>query len=159
MNHSRIKDWRKSRYQKNFKPDDIEKLVIDTVSQKQIVALDCAGWILNQFGFEVQSFESDPIAQLYDSNCCIEPDLFYHRPTYTKKWPVLARYPWYLKYSKVPDFVNFLELWTQSLMILNFSERYVQHNHLKYQLIDVVRPLTSLHVEKITNDVWLIKRG
>lgn len=158
MSHPRLKDWRKTRHQKEYQPDTVEKLVIDLFPQKQVVALDCAGWVLKHFGFQVQSFESDVIAQHYDSNCCIEPDLFSHRPTYTKNWPVLTRYPWYLRYAKIPDLINFLELWTQSVMILNFHERYVQHNYLKYQLIDLVQPLTNLNIDKVADDIWVVRR-
>jgi hypothetical protein len=158
LNHPRLKYWRSCQHNKIYHPDAVEQLVIDTVPSKQLVTVDCAGWTMSEFDFKVQCFESDPIACYYYPKCHVEPDLFTHRPTYTQECAVLVRYPWFLKYSKIPDLVNFLELWTTSSMILNFYEQFVQHNYLKYQLIDLVQECTALNIQKITTDLWLIEK-
>ena len=158
MNHPRIKSWRASRHTNNYEPDQVEQFVIDTVPSKELVAVDCAGWTLEKFGFEVQCFESNPLALKYYSTCYIEPDLFTHRPTYANPHCVFSRVPWYLKYSTTADLVNYLEIWCQQTMILNFYERYVQHNYLKYDLLNIVQTLTDLQIQRIYPDVWHIQR-
>jgi len=158
LNHPRLKQWRKCRHHNNvYVPDTVEQYVLDHCFT-QLIAVDCAGWIFKQYRLQVQCFESDPISLLYHRDCHIEPDLFTHRPTYTKSGIVLARFPWFLKYSKLEEFVNFIELWTESTLLLNFYSQFVQHNYLKYDLVDLVRNQTSLKIEVIKKDFWRITR-
>lgn len=158
LNHPRLKQWRTTRHGRTYHLDRAEQLAVDHAQNNKLVAIDCGGWSLLPFGVDVQCFESDPIARHYYSQCHVEPDLFTHRPTYTQNHTVLTKHPWFLKYSTLDNFVNFIELWTQHKMILNFYERFVQHNHLKYQLVDLVRNATDLDVQVIDQDLWVVTR-
>lgn len=157
LNHPRLTDWRKCRHGHNYQLDSVETYTINNCNSK-LVAVDCAGWMYKSFGVTVQCLESDPISLRYHKSCYIEPDLFTHRPTYTESGVVLFRFPWFLKYVKLPEFINFLELWTESSMLLNFYPRFIQHNYLKYNLVDLVRSQTQLSVEEIDTDFWRITR-
>ena len=157
LNHPRLAAWRKCRYGHGYQLDNVEIYTINNCNSK-LVAVDCAGWIYKSYGVTVQCLESDPISLHYYKNCYIEPDLFTHRPTYTESGVVLFRFPWFLKYAKLPEFVNFLETWTESTMLLNFYSRHIQHNYLKYNLLDLVRAQTQLTVEEIEKDFWRIGR-
>ena len=157
LNHPRLADWRRCRHGHSYQLDSVEKYTIDICNSK-LVAVDCAGWIYKSFGVTVQCLESDPISLKYHKSCYIEPDLFTHRPTYTNDGVVLFRFPWFLKYAKLPEFVNFLEIWTESTVLLNFYPRFVQHNYLKYNLLDLVRDQTQLTIEAVDTDFWRITR-
>lgn len=157
LNHPRLADWRRSRHGHQYQFDVVEQYTIEHC-KSTLVAVDCAGWIYNSVGIDTQCIESDLISLLYYSDCHIESDLFVHRPTYTNPGVVLFRFPWFLKYSKLDDFINFLELWTESTLLLNFYSRYIQHNYLKYNLLDIVREKTQLNIEAINNDFWKITK-
>lgn len=156
--HPGLKQWRATRHGTPYCLDETEQLAIKYATNNQLISIDCVGWALSNFGLDVQCFESNPIALHYNPGCHIEPDLFTHRPTYARDCTVLTRYPWFLKYSTLPEFINFLELWTRSTMILNFYERFIQHNYLKHKLIDLVRDATDIHIQEISKNLWVLTR-
>lgn len=154
LNHPNLLSWRKSRFGTPYVYDSVEQYIIN--HEHQIVAVDCAGWTFESAGITVQCLESDSVAQRYHAQCSIEPDLFTHRPTYVNSWPVLFRYPWYLKYAKFDDFINFLHVWQQQKIYINFDERMIQHNYLKYSLVDLVRANTLFDIQVIDKNFWVI---
>lgn len=158
LNRPRLKEWRKSRFSNKFSPDPVDQLTLNLLPNNRLVALDCAGWYFQDFGVQVQCIESSPISKLYFNDCFIEPDLFVHKPTYTNSDLILVRHPWFLKYAKLEEFINFLNLWCSSTLILNFYSRYIQYNHLKYKLPELVASKTLLNIEVISPDVWIIRK-
>ena len=158
LNRPRLREWRKSRFNNNFQLDQVDQTVLNLLPNHRLVAVDCAGWYFQKFGVDVQCIESSPISKLYFKDCVVEPDLFVHKPSYINHDPILFRHPWFLKYTRIENFINFLELWSGSTLILNFYSRYIQHNYLKYDLIDLVSSRTFLNIKVIAPDLWIIKK-
>jgi hypothetical protein len=158
LNRPRLREWRSSRFNNDFYPDQVDQTALDLLPNNQIVAVDCAGWYFQKFGVDVQCIESSPISKLYFKDCVVEPDLFVHKPTYINSAPILFRYPWFLKYANLENFINFLDIWCSSVLILNFYSKYIQHNYLKYNLLDLVSSRTSLTINVISPELWIIKK-
>jgi hypothetical protein len=154
LNRPAVKAWRKKCYQL----DDADNLVIRLAKNQQVVAIDCAGWYLDQFGMNVQCVESSDISKLYFSNCAVEPDLMTHRPTYIHDAIVLFKFPYFLRYCTVAELVDFLELWCKDIMVLNFNPTFIKHNRLKYKAVDLVKKSTNLRITEVNKNLWLIKK-
>lgn len=152
MNRPSVIPWRKNIYEL----DRADKLALDLSTD--ILSLDSAAWYLEQHGATVQCLESNDISKLYYPKCYVEYDLFVHRPTYASDGLVLCKIPYFLKYCKVEEFVNFIELWCRNTMVLNFYSIYVQHNHLKFKLIDIVQSQTNLRIVEVEENIWVINR-
>lgn len=157
LDNPHIKKWRGIRHGRPYQLDLADNLAI-SLSNGNIVAVDCAGWYLEHFNTNVQCFESSSISKLYYPLCFVEPDLFVHKPTYANDHLVLVKFPHFLKYSSIDNFVSFLELWCSNKMILNFSEIHIQHNHLKYNLLDIIKVKTNLMIEKVQPNLWVITK-
>jgi hypothetical protein len=139
-----------------FKVDAVDQWVLNNLSSS-ITMVDCAGWYLEEFGITTTCLESDPIAQHYWPSCYVEPDVFTHRPTYiSNQHPVIFKNSWFLKYATISQFVNFLNIWVKSLTVVCFNPIYIQHNHLKYKLIDIVRPMIPYNIQTIDYQTWII---
>jgi hypothetical protein len=152
-----VKKWRATRHGKKFILDSTDSWLLSQLKNNKLAAVDCAGWYFNNFDVDTQCFESNDIAKLYYPDCYIEYDVFSHRPTYIDddRW-VFFKNSWFLKYAQFQDFVNFLNIWTRSTVILEFEPIYIQHNHLKYNLIDLVRRSTNLNIDEINFNLWMI---
>jgi hypothetical protein len=159
LNRPRVLEWRKARHHNNFKLDTVDQLVIDHLPNRRLVSVDAAGWYFNDFGIKTQCLESSEISKLYYPDCQIEFDLLTHKPTYTNSDPIFFKFPWFLKYISVADLVKFLDLWCESILILNFSTRHIQHNYLKYRLVDLVSDLTTFYITEINQNLWIIKKS
>jgi hypothetical protein len=157
LNKPQVKVWRKLRRGGIYPLDEVDKLAIQ-LSEQKLVALDCAGWYFESFGISTQCLESSNIAKLYWPNSMIEPDLLVHKPTYVNNDLVLVKFPHFLRYATLNEFINFLNLWVTKKMILNFSPIHIQHNHLKFKLIDIVKTKTDLNIELIRNNLWVLSR-
>lgn len=154
-----IKKYRSTRHNHPFIPDCVDKYIIDNYSGNRITAIDCAGWYLKYFNIDVTCLESDAIAQLYYPECHIEFDILIHRPTYiSHDDPVLLKNPWFLKYAQFDVFIHFLNIWTMSTVVLNFEPRYIKHNHLKFNLIDLAKEHTDLKIVEQSKNLWIIQR-
>lgn len=157
LNRPAVKKWRATRHNKPFVLDYVDQYILSNYFNSCITAVDCAGWYFNHFDIDTVCLESDHIAQLYYPKCFVEHDIFTHRPTYINQHnPVLFKYPWFLKYAKYDDFINFLNIWTTSTMLLNFEPRLIQHNHLKFELKNLVQAQTSFKITEITRNLWTI---
>jgi hypothetical protein len=156
LDRPRILECRRQRHGYQFCPDFVDHFVIDFCKDKKLVAVDCGGWYFEYFGFEVQCFESVDLSKLYNKNCFVEYDLKIHKPTYVNPDPVLLRHPWFLKYATVEQLVAFLELWCDQPLILNFDTKFLQYNHLKFQLADLVQARTNLNIHTVSSKLWLI---
>ena len=154
MNRPAVALWRKNCYQL----DEADKLAICMAKNQQVVAIDCAGWYLTQYGITVQCVESNNISKLYFPECSVEPDLMIHRPTYINDAIVLFKFPYFLKYCTIQELVNFLELWCKDSMILNFDPNFVKHNRLKYKVVDLVRNLTNLDIHEVNKNIWIVRK-
>lgn len=120
--------------------------------------VDCAGWYLENFGISTTCLESDEIAKYYWPSCHVEFDIFTHRPTYISvEHPVVFKYPWFLKYSTVDQFVNFINIWVKSITVIGFDPLYVQHNHLKHNLLDIIKQRTLIKVFQINQQTWVVE--
>jgi hypothetical protein len=158
MSRPGLKQWRKARHTNMYTPDRVDQLVIQH-NPKKIIAVDCAGWYFNYFGIAIECVESNDIAKLYYPACYIEYDVLTHRPTYLDNSAlVVLKHPWFLRYATVNQLVNFLNIWTRSVTILEFIPRLIQHNHLKYSLLDLVQQQTDCNIKEITPEVWEIHR-
>jgi hypothetical protein len=156
LDRPRVSAWRKQRYGHEFLPDSVDHFVIDFCKAKRLVAVDCGGWYFENFGFDVQCFESIDLSKLYYKNCHVEYDLSTHKPTYVNPDPVLLRHPWFLKYATVDQLVSFLELWCMQPLILNFDTKFLQYNYLKFRLADLVQERTALNIQQVSSKLWLI---
>jgi hypothetical protein len=153
----RVKAWRQVRHGHQFLANTVDQWILDNINTDAITAVDFAGWYFELFGIKTVCLESSDIAKLYWPQCFVEPDVMTWRPTYISHTdPVVFRNPWFLKYATVDQFIAFLETWAQSLTILEFEPRLVQHNHLKFKLLDLVASKTALDVKEITNTLWTI---
>lgn len=155
-----VKKWRDCRHGKKYETDTFDRWVLDSLKPKKLTAVDCAGWYFNDLGIPTHCIESDEIAKYYHVDCNIEPDLFTHRPTYIDSdSQILFKNPWFLRYARLEDFQFFLDVWATSDIVLNFDPKYVQHNHLKYRLIDIVNPTKNLDIQEIDKNLWLLQKS
>ena len=158
MNRPAVKKWRATRHHKPFVLDTVDQWVVDHYQGKHITAVDCAGWYFNSFGVHATVLEGDALSRCYYPDAYIEFDLATHCPTYINRDnAVLFKKPWFLKYCKFENFVQFLKTWTSSCVILNFDPVYVQHNHLKHNLRDLVTQATGFQITVIDTQLWEIK--
>jgi hypothetical protein len=156
MSRPSLRRWRKARHTNVYTPDRVDQLVIQ-LNPEKIIAVDCAGWYFNYFGINTDCVESNDIAKMYYPACYVEYDVLTHRPTYLDNSAlVVLKHPWFLRYATVDQLVNFLNIWTRSTVILEFIPRLIQHNHLKYSLLDIVRPQLNFDIKEITTGVWKI---
>lgn len=153
-----LRAWRQTRHGVPMSLDGLDQWIIDTLQPKKIAVVDCAGWYFKQYGIETVSLESNPIGQLYCSDAHYEPDVLTHRPSYMPTDIVtLFKYPEFLKYASVDTFVSFLNTWVKGPTILHFEPRFIKHNHLRYHLIDLIRPRVDFNVIEMDRTVWRIE--
>jgi hypothetical protein len=152
-----IKQWRQSRHDNIYSLDSTDRWILDNLTDKNLVLVDCAGWYFEQFGITTTCLESDRIAKFYWPACHIESDIFTHRPTYIPtRTPVIFKYSWFLKYATVEQFVKFLHTWVKSTTVINFDPMLIQHNHLKYSLIDIIKPMVTFDIKAINDRLWVV---
>ena len=158
LSRPHLRQWRQSRHHRGFHIDNIDHWILNNLNSKSITMVDCAGWYLEDFGVSTTCLESDEIAKHYWPGCYVEPDIFTHRPTYISvSDPVVFKYPWFLKYATVDQFVNFLNVWAKSTTVIAFDSLFVQHNHLKYNLLDIVKQQTSFDIQPVNQQMWVVK--
>lgn len=154
-----VKKWRIAQRTGIFNLDSVDHWVISNLHSKKLCAVDCAGWYFQNYNIDVECIESDDIAKIYNSHCHLEYDVLIHRPTYVDvDSVVLFKNPWFLRYCKFDDFINFLNIWTRTTMVLEFNSVYIQHNHLKFKLLDLVTQQTSLTVTPVNRSLWIINK-
>jgi hypothetical protein len=154
----RLQQWRRTRHGQDFQPDQIDQWILNNVNSDHVVAVDFAGWYLELFGIKTICLESSNIAKLYWTPCYVEPDIMTWRPTYiSESDTVIFRNPGFLRYATVDQFVAFLELWVKSTTVLNFNPVFIQHNHLKFRLIDLIKQRVPYNIDVITEKLWVIK--
>ena len=152
-----IQKWRKTRFGKPYEKDYIDNWICNNLQNKNITVIDFGGWYLELFGYRTTCIESDSIAKQYWSNCYIESDLLINKPKYiSENETVIFRNPNFLRYATYDSFINFLKVWSNSNIILNFDTRLVQHNYLKYRLLDLVTSNIDLNVKELQSDLWVI---
>jgi hypothetical protein len=152
-----IKQWRQTRHNKTYSLDNTDRWILNNLTDKNLVLVDCAGWYFEQFGITTTCLESDRIAKFYWPACYVEPDIFTHRPTYIPtQYPVIFKYSWFLKYATVEQFVKFLHTWVKSTTVINFNPMLIQHNHLKYSLIDIIKPMIPIDIKVINDRLWVV---
>jgi hypothetical protein len=157
FNRPVVKKWRKSRHTGKFILDEVDQWIVKNYQHNFLIAVDCAGWYFNDHGVNTICLEGDPISQLYCPDVHLEPDIFTHRPDYLDQdHAVLFKFPWFLRYAKLPAFLNFLNIWTTSTMILNFDPLFVQHNHLKFNLKDLVEDNTCFKIQQNNKNLWIV---
>ena len=157
LSRRNLKQWRQTRHGKLYSIDRTDQWILNNLSDTNLVLVDCAGWYFEQFGITTTCLESDSIAKYYWPACHIEPDIFTHRPTYiSDQHPVVFKYPWFLKYATVDQFRTFLNIWVKSTTVINFEPMFVQHNHLKYNLIDIIRSKVNFNIQVINRQLWKI---
>lgn len=149
--------WRKTRFGLPFPLDPVDIWLQNNISNKNITVVDFGGWYLENFGFKTTCIESDYVAKHYYNDCYIEPNIASYRPNYVvESNPVILRRPACLKYKSLDDFVQFLDVWTKSLLILHFEPKTILHNHLKFKLSDLVKDRTNLHIQEVHQDLWQV---
>lgn len=154
-----VKKWKLAKRTGKFCLDSVDQWVISNLQGKKLWAVDCGGWYLQDYNIDVECIESDDIAKIYNSQCYVEYDVLVHRPTYVDvNSVVLFKRPWFLRYCKFDDFVNFLNTWTQTTVVLEFDPVYIQHNHLKFKLLDLVRQQTPLSISPVNQSLWIINK-
>ena len=156
LSRQNLKQWRQTRHGKSYQIDGTDQWILNNLTQTSLVLVDCAGWYFEQVGITTTCLESDSIAKYYWPSCFVEPDIPIHRPTYIPDQPVVFKYPWFLKYATIDQFVVFLNTWVKSTTIINFQPMFVQHNHLKYNLVDIIRPLIKFDIQVINDQLWVV---
>ena len=152
-----LRNWRQTRHGKSYQIDNTDKWILYNIPDKNLTMVDCAGWYFEQFGKTTTCLESDKIAKCYWPACYVEPDIFTHRPTYISDHnPVVFKFSWFLKYATVDQFVAFLNTWVKSTTVINFYPICIQHNHLKYSLIELIKPMVPLNIQVIHNHLWVV---
>jgi len=150
-----VKKWRAVRHGIPYQPDLADQWILDNLQDNQLVAVDCAGWYFEEFNISTTCLESEPLSKQYFSKCHVEPDIFTHRPTYIpNNQMVVFKYPWFLKYATLDQFVNFLNIWVKSTTVINFNPILIQHNHLKFNLQDLVKDLVKVDIQIINKQLW-----
>lgn len=157
LSRPNLRAWRQTRHGHTLHLDGLDQWIVEVLRPQKLALVDCAGWYFEQFGIETVCLESDPIAQHYWPSTYYEPDPLTHRPTYwPTHCPTVFKYPAFLKYVSVDTFVNFLQTWASATTILHFEPRFIQHNHLKYNLVDLVRPRVDFSIVQMDRTVWRI---
>ena len=157
LSRPNLKRWRQTRHNKPYQLDSTDKWILNNLDNSSLILVDCAGWYFEQFGITTTCLESDLVAKSYWPACCVEPDIFTHRPTYIDdQQTVVFKYPWFLKYATVDQFVAFLNIWVKSKTVINFQPILIQHNHLKHTLIDIVKPMVNFKIQIINQYLWVV---
>lgn len=152
-----VEKWRKIRYGIPYRLDPADQWILDNVKDAKLVAVDCAGWYFQEFNIKTTCLESELLSKKYFPECYVEPDILTHRPTYIPNdQMVVFKFPWFLKYITVDQFVDFLNLWVKSTTVLNFDTIFIQHNHLKFTLESLVRNRVDLNIEVVDPQLWII---
>jgi hypothetical protein len=152
-----VKKWRAVRHGIPYKLDLTDQWILDNVTNSKLVAVDCAGWYFQEFNINTTCLESDMLSNQYFSGCHIEPDIFTHRPTYIPSDEmVVFKFPWFLKYATLTQFVNFLNQWVKSVTVINFYPILIQHNHLKFTLDTLVKEQIDLNIKIINPTLWVV---
>lgn len=153
-----LKQWRQARHGHTVELDGLDHWIVNELKPKQLAVVDCAGWYFEDYGIETVVLESDSIGKLYYPNAHLEPDVLTHRPSYMPTdCPTLFKYPAFLKYKTTDEFAAFLQTWVKGTTILHFEPRFIQHNHLKYNLIDLIQPNIDLKITEMDRTVWRIE--
>ena len=152
-----IKKWRAVRHGIPYCVDTADQWVLDNLQNNKLIAVDCAGWYFKEFNIDTTCLESDPLSKQYFPDCYVEPDILTHRPTYIPdNQMIVFKYPWFLKYATLDQFINFLTTWVNSITVLNFNPMFIQHNHLKFSLENLVRDRVNLKIQIINARLWII---
>ena len=158
LSRPHIRAWRRTRHGHKFQLDYVDRWILNNVNSNNVIAVDFAGWYLEMFGIKTVCLESNEIAKLYWPECYVEPDIMTWRPTYiSESDPVIFRNPWFLRYATMDQFVAFLETWVCAKTILNFDPTLIQHNHLKFKLVDLIRPRVEHNINVINEKLWTIE--
>lgn len=157
IDHPNLKKWRLSRKTKTYKLDRADKIVL-SLCDSNLVSVGGAGWYFEDFGVNTQCFENNDLAKIFYPKCFIEYDLNVHRPTYTNDYLVYAKFPNFLKYNTLNEFVFFINIWCKKTMVLNFYHKHLQYNYLKYDLKDLVQPMLKFNINEITPGLWIIRK-
>lgn len=152
-----VKKWRAVRHGRPYPLDTADHWILNNLQDNKLVAVDCAGWYFQEFDIDTICLESEPLSKKYFSECYVEPDIFTHRPTYIPNdRMVVFKYPWFLKYATLDQFVNFLTTWVRSTTVLNFNPTLIQHNHLKFRLQDLVRDRLEFDIQVVDKQLWTV---
>jgi hypothetical protein len=152
-----VKKWRATRHGIPYQPDVTDQWILNNLKDNKLVAVDCAGWYFQEFNISTTCLESELLSKKYFPGCYVEPDILIHRPTYIPdNEMVVFKFPWFLKYVTVDQFVNFLTTWVKSVTVLNFDPIFIQHNHLKFNLETLVRDRVQLDIQIINPGLWII---
>jgi hypothetical protein len=152
-----VKKWRATRRGVPYQLDAADQWVLDNLQDKRLVAVDCAGWYFEKFNIRTTCLESELISKQYFPDCYVEPDILTHRPTYIPdNEMVVFKYPWFLKYATLDQFVDFLTTWVKSKTVLNFNPIFIQHNHLKFSLVSLVTHRVNLDIQQINEQLWIV---
>jgi hypothetical protein len=152
-----VKKWRASRHSGQYQLDPTDRWILDNLQNNQLVAVDCAGWYFEKFNISTICLESEPLSKQYFPKCHVEPDIFIHRPSYIPNdQMVVFKYPWFLKYATLDQFVKFLNTWVKSTTVINFNPIFIQHNHLKFSLDNIVRDHVDLDIQTIHPQLWKV---
>jgi len=151
-----VKKWRAIRQGIPYQVDATDRWILDNLQDTKLVAVDFAGWYFQEFNIKTTCLESEPLSKKYFPECYVEPDIFTHRPTYIPvNEMVVFKYPWFLKYATLTQFVDFLNTWVKSSTVLNFNPMLIQHNHLKFSLETLVKRQVDLNIQKINAQLWI----
>jgi hypothetical protein len=152
-----VKKWRACRHGIPYNPDTTDHWILDNLQENKLIAVDCAGWYFREFNIDTLCLESDQLSNQYFPGCYVEPDIFTHRPTYIpNNQMVVFKFPWFLKYATLDQFVNFLNIWVQSVTVINFYPIHIQHNHLKYSLDMLIKNQTTLNIQVVNPTLWVV---
>jgi|TARA_R110000868_G_scaffold29450_1_gene109603 hypothetical protein len=152
-----VKKWRTVRHGIPYQVDATDQWILNNLQDDKLVAVDCAGWYFKEFNINATCLESDLLSKQYFPGCYVEPDIFIHRPTYIPDdQMVVFKYPWFLKYATLDQFINFLNTWVRSITVLNFDPIFIQHNHLKFSLEKLVRNRVDLNIQIINSRLWTV---
>jgi hypothetical protein len=151
-----VKKWRAIRRGIPYRMDATDQWILNNLQDTKLVAVDFAGWYFQEFNIKTTCLESELLSKRYFPECYVEPDIFTHRPTYIPdNEMVVFKYPWFLKYATLDQFVNFLNIWVKSNTVLNFNPILIQHNHLKFSLETLVKRRVNLNIQKINAQLWV----
>jgi hypothetical protein len=152
-----LKSWRRARHSNSLPFDKFDNVVLSLVTDNQLTTVDSAGWYFQHAGIKVTCLESTDIAKYYCADCYIEYDVMTHRPTYISDQNVVFfKFPWFLKYATVDQFVNFLNVWVKSTTVIAFDPILIQHNHLKFKLIDIIKSQTVFDIKEVERNLWIV---
>tara|TARA_B110000503_G_C7035072_1_gene365742 strand:+ start:405 stop:956 length:552 start_codon:yes stop_codon:yes gene_type:complete len=152
-----VKKWRVARHGIPYKLDVTDRWILDNLKNNKLVAVDCAGWYFREFDITPTCLESDMLSKQYFPECYVEPDILTHRPTYISADEMIVfKFPWFLKYATLAQFVNFLNVWVKSVTVINFYPILIQHNHLKFTLDSLVKEQVNLDIKIINPTLWVV---